>query len=76
MRISPLLAIAAIALPACATAQAPDHAAHHATPVTAEIKGPTGATMGTATLTEAPSGVLMRLQVSGLTPGWHGIHFH
>lgn len=74
MRISPLIAVAAIvALPACATAQATPSAP---APLTVELKGPTGAAVGTATLTEAPKGVLMRLQVNGLTPGWHGLHFH
>ena len=31
---------------------------------------------GKATVTEGPKGVLLRLEVSGLTPGWHGVHFH
>jgi Cu-Zn family superoxide dismutase len=41
----------------------------------AAISGPAGAG-GTATLREGPSGVLLRLEVSGLTPGWHAVHFH
>ena len=43
---------------------------------TAELKGADGQAIGTATLTEAPHGVLLRLQAKGLTPGWHGLHFH
>lgn len=43
---------------------------------TVELKNNAGEAIGTATLTEAPKGVLMRLEVSGLTPGWHGLHFH
>ena len=43
---------------------------------TVELKNNAGQAIGTATLTEAPKGVLMRLEVSGLTPGWHGLHFH
>jgi Cu-Zn family superoxide dismutase len=31
---------------------------------------------GDATLTEAPHGVLLRIEAKGLTPGWHGLHFH
>ena len=31
---------------------------------------------GKATVTEGPKGVLLKLEVSGLTPGWHGVHFH
>ena len=43
---------------------------------TAELKGADGKTLGTATLTEAPHGVLLRIEAKGLTPGWHGLHFH
>ena len=41
-----------------------------------ELKGSTGAVIGSATLTEAPKGVLMRIELKGATPGWHGLHFH
>ncbi|WP_200935114.1 MULTISPECIES: superoxide dismutase family protein [unclassified Sphingomonas] len=27
-------------------------------------------------LTDAPGGVIVRVEAHGLTPGWHGIHFH
>lgn len=40
------------------------------------IKGPTGADMGTVLLSEGPSGVLLRLELKGLEPGWHAVHFH
>jgi Cu-Zn family superoxide dismutase len=52
--------------------------AAHAAPatVTADLKNSTGQTVGSATLTEAPKGVLMRVEIKGLTPGWHGMHFH
>ncbi|RJF88428.1 superoxide dismutase family protein [Oleomonas cavernae] len=43
---------------------------------TVEIKNPEGATLGTATLTGAPKGVILRIEAKGLTPGWHGMHFH
>jgi Cu-Zn family superoxide dismutase len=43
---------------------------------TAQIKAGDGKDLGTATLTEAPHGVLLRLELKGLTPGWHGLHFH
>lgn len=32
--------------------------------------------IGTVVLTDAPKGVLLRVEASGLAPGWHGIHFH
>lgn len=44
--------------------------------VSADLKDASGQTLGTVTLTEAPKGVLMRIEAKGLTPGWHGVHFH
>ena len=41
-----------------------------------DIKTADGKTIGAASLTEGPGGVLMRLDVKGLPPGWHGMHFH
>jgi Cu-Zn family superoxide dismutase len=35
-----------------------------------------GKPLGKITVTEAPHGVLLRITAKGLTPGWHGIHFH
>lgn len=40
------------------------------------LKGPTGADLGTITVTAAPKGVILRVEAKGLTPGWHGMHFH
>ncbi|MBO9708137.1 MAG: superoxide dismutase family protein [Caulobacter sp.] len=51
-------------------------AASPALAATAELKGADGKTVGTATVTEAPHGVLVRIEAKGLTPGWHGLHFH
>ncbi len=44
--------------------------------LTADLRNAAGATIGKVSLTEAPKGVVMRLEVKGLTPGWHGLHFH
>lgn len=44
--------------------------------VTAELKNSGGQTVGAVTLTEAPKGVLLRVEAKGLSPGWHGLHFH
>lgn len=41
-----------------------------------DLRNSTGGSAGTVTLTEAPNGVLLRLEARGLTPGWHGLHFH
>ncbi|MBX3489951.1 superoxide dismutase family protein [Parvibaculum sp.] len=35
-----------------------------------------GADAGEAVLREGPTGVLLRIEVEGLAPGWHGVHFH
>jgi Cu-Zn family superoxide dismutase len=43
---------------------------------TAMLMGVGGKAIGTVTLTDAPTGVLLRVEASGLAPGWHGIHFH
>lgn len=45
-------------------------------PMTVELKTGAGASAGKATLTEAPKGVLMKVEAKGLAPGWHGLHFH
>lgn len=43
---------------------------------TAELRTAAGASAGTVSLTEAPKGVLIRVEAKGLTPGWHAVHFH
>lgn len=35
-----------------------------------------GAETGKATLTQGATGLLIKVEVTGLTPGWHGIHIH
>lgn len=62
-----LLLASVMAVPSLACAA--DH-------VTGELKGTDGVSHGIVDVTGAPKGVLLRLQVQGLTPGWHGIHFH
>jgi Cu-Zn family superoxide dismutase len=47
-----------------------------AAPTVAELKNNAGQAIGQVTLTEAPKGVLMRVETKGLAPGWHGLHFH
>ncbi|HEY3696324.1 superoxide dismutase[Cu-Zn] [Phenylobacterium sp.] len=41
-----------------------------------DLKNAAGASVGRAQVTEAPNGVLVRIEAKGLTPGWHGLHFH
>ncbi len=46
-----------------------------AAPVTVQLKSASGSA-GTAVLTDAPKGLLIHVEATGLTPGWHGIHLH
>lgn len=43
-----------------------------------DIVGETGSTIGTATLTQGPQGVMIRVEIGagGLPEGWHGMHLH
>lgn len=43
---------------------------------TVDLVGEGGRSVGTVTLTEAPRGILVRIEATGLRPGWHGMHFH
>ncbi len=44
---------------------------------TTPIKTVDGSTIGTLSLMAAPTGVLLQVDINqGLTPGWHGMHFH
>jgi Cu-Zn family superoxide dismutase len=69
--VATALTIASLACVGVVSAQAADTQA-----ATAAISGGDGKALGTATLTEAPHGVLLRVELKGLTPGWHGLHFH
>ncbi|MEC8456230.1 MAG: superoxide dismutase family protein, partial [Pseudomonadota bacterium] len=35
-----------------------------------------GQTIGRVDLRQGPTGLVIRVEASGLTPGWHGIHIH
>lgn len=73
---------ALLALGACATSEqeAPKTAdiPSGTPPISSPIISTSGASIGTATFTASPHGVLIRIMVDagGLTPGWHGAHFH
>lgn len=60
---------------ACAMALIPS-LAYAADTISAPLVGADGAAHGTITLTQAPKGVVLRVEAKGLTPGWHGMHFH
>jgi Cu-Zn family superoxide dismutase len=61
---------------AAAAALVANAAAAQGATVTADLKNSTGQTVGAVVLTEAPKGVLLRIEAKGLAPGWHGLHFH
>lgn len=42
----------------------------------ASLTDGTGGSAGTATFRQGPTGVLIRIEATGLTPGWHGLHLH
>ena len=74
--LPPLVALAVAApLAACASmsgaARAPLGDFGEATLVNAQ-----GARVGRAVLTQGPTGLLIRIEATGMTPGWHGIHLH
>jgi len=75
VQIFTVVGVAALALSAGAQAQTPDTSASAAEKDIFMV-GVGAKNMGSATLIDAPKGVLVRLDLQGLTPGWHGIHFH
>lgn len=68
LRLAPLAA-AIFALAAAPAAAEPARAA-------GEFRTAVSDEAGTADLSEGPKGVVIRIKVEGLEPGWHGIHFH
>lgn len=42
----------------------------------ATLMNASGARVGRAILTQGASGLLIRIEAEGLTPGWHGVHIH
>ena len=61
-----------IALPAAAQEQSSTAPA----PLKGALIAPDGSDRGTVTVAAAPNGVFLRVEAKGLTPGWHGMHFH
>ncbi|MEZ5897453.1 MAG: superoxide dismutase family protein [Parvularculaceae bacterium] len=43
---------------------------------TGVLVSPDGEEIGQLTFTQGPRGVVMRVDIAGLTEGWHGIHLH
>lgn len=58
-----------------ALAMSGDQASSQGAQAAASISGP-GGVSGSAVLREGPQGVLVELELEGMTPGWHAVHFH
>lgn len=43
---------------------------------TASLRNAQGGDAGTVAFRQGPQGVVIRVEATGLTPGWHGIHLH
>lgn len=68
---------AAAAAPAAAPAEVRIAQAGTLAPgAVADIKDATGKTIGRVFFYDGPRGMLLRIEVGGLPPGWHGIHLH
>lgn len=78
MRLSSLAVILLVSvLPLTASAKPKTKKKAKDTPVaTADIKKADGTDVGTATFFKTDKGVKLKVEVHGLTPGAHGIHFH
>ena len=50
--------------------------AHAADMANAQLKDTAGKAVGDVDLVQSPTGVLIKLQIKGLTPGEHAIHIH
>ena len=40
------------------------------------LKAPDGSLVGTVKITDAPTGVIVDVDITKLKPGWHAMHFH
>lgn len=78
------LAVALLAAPlgACVSVTSNDYGDHvmaRAVPGDfgeATLMNASGARVGRAVLTQGATGLLIRIEAAGLTPGWHGVHIH
>lgn len=65
-----------LALAALLLLAAPVAAADQVPSAGISLAGPDGKSLGSATLREGPAGIVLGVDATGLTPGWHGMHLH
>ena len=81
-RLAALVALPlAMSLGACVSVTSNDYSWRPARAVVGDFGEATlinasGANIGRAVLTQGPTGLLIRIEADGLTPGWHGVHIH
>ncbi len=74
--------IAGLPLAACVSVTANDYSGHGMTRAEpgdfgeATLMNAPGARVGRAVFTQGPTGLLIRIEATGMTPGWHGVHIH
>jgi len=71
-----MLAAAALGTIAAPALAADNAAATIMTTGYADLKNAAGEAAGLATLKPGPKGLVVRVEATGLTPGWHGLHLH
>jgi Cu-Zn family superoxide dismutase len=81
MRLRAALIICVFALAACGKKEKPAPAADDLFPASdtaasGAFINAKGETVGSVAFKESAGGVLLRLRVSGLSPGWHAVHLH
>lgn len=85
MRPARLLALAAlplaVSLAACVSVTANDYSWRPSRAAMGDFGEATlidaeGRNVGRAMFTQGPTGLLIRIEADGLTPGWHGVHIH
>ncbi len=88
-KLAPAAVVLVLALTACASGDDADQGEDAATrpqaeesqptsvgEVSTELTDPEGSVVGTATFTDTPSGIEVRVEVNGLPPGFHGVQLH
>lgn len=82
MRAALIATFAALPLAACVSVTANDYSTHAPERASvgdfgeATLINGAGQRVGRAVLTQGATGLLIRVEAEGLTPGWHGIHIH